>query len=150
MQPPSGPFSLPQTVRRFTPDSRRWRRRIAAMAAVGSLLSFYAAFAVASGVKSGMVYNLLVLVFGVLALSLPAVAVGSLLAGDSGVARSTPSQGADAVQTLKQRYADGELDTDEFEQRLDDVLNADTVGDDDSTRDGRRDTLKRTETADER
>ncbi len=118
--------------------------------------------AVISGVKSGLVYNLLILVLGLLALTLPAVTVASLLAPDSGVrqsrrqsavgrtetktrdvartrrggvdTRSTTGEPAlDAETLLKRRYAAGEIDHAEFERRLDAVVDP-PVGDRGSNR----------------
>ena len=107
------------TLARYTPDSRTWRRRVAVVAAVTAPLAAYAALAIVSGVKSGIVYNILIVVFGLLALTLPAVAVAALLAPDSESARATPSRDADSVETLKRRYAAGEIGDEEFERRLD-------------------------------
>lgn len=106
---------------RYTPDSRRWRLRVAALAAVGAPVAFYGAFAVASGVKSGVVYSLLVALFGVLALVLPAVGATALLAPESGLSR-TSTDGDDPVETLKRRYAAGEIDRAAFDRRLDDLV----------------------------
>ena len=113
---------LRRTVAEFTPDSRRWRRRVAGLAAVGAPLALYGAFAVASGVKTGIVYNLFVLLFGLLALLLPAVAAAVLLAPDSGRVQADLSAQGDAVETLKRRYATGEIDQAEFDQRLDGLI----------------------------
>jgi uncharacterized membrane protein len=115
---------------RFTPDSRRWRRRIAAVAACAAPLAAYAAVAIISGVKSGLVYNLLVAAFGTLALTLPAVAAASLLAPPSGATDRTKSREADAVETLKRRYAAGEVDEAEFERRLDALVRTERAGSD--------------------
>ncbi|SFR63547.1 SHOCT domain-containing protein [Halogeometricum limi] len=106
---------------RYTPDSRRWRRVVAALAAVGGPLAMYGAFAVSSGVKSGMVYNLIILVFGILAVTLPAVAATVLLAPDSGLAR-TNADSDSPLATLKGRYAAGEIDDAEFERRVDSLV----------------------------
>lgn len=122
MNVPREAASPPGVLARYTPDSRRWRRRVSGLAAIGGPLALYAAFAVASGVKSGMVYSLLVLLFGVLALILPAVATATLLAPDSGLTRSDSSGRDDSIETLKRRYAAGEIDHEEFSQRLDDLV----------------------------
>jgi uncharacterized membrane protein len=108
-----------RALARYTPDGRKWRRRVAVVAAVTAPLAAYAALAIISGVKSGIVYNLLIAVFGLLALTLPAVAVAALLAPDSESPRATPARDADSVETLKRRYAAGEIGDDEFERRLD-------------------------------
>ena len=113
---------LRRTVAEFTPDSRRWRRRVAGLAAAGAPLALYAAFAVVSGVKTGIVYNLLVLLFGLLALLLPAVTAAVLLAPDSGQIRADSSVRGDAVETLKRRYATGEIGRAEFDRRLDGLI----------------------------
>jgi uncharacterized membrane protein len=113
---------------RYTPDSRTWRRRLAVVAAVAAPLAAYAALAVVSGVKSGVVYNLLVAVFGILALTLPAVSVAALLAPDSGSTRATPPRDADSVETLKRRYAAGDIGDDEFERRLDGLVETESPG----------------------
>ncbi|WP_135826299.1 SHOCT domain-containing protein [Halorussus ruber] len=137
MSPPRDSSGALRALARFTPDSRRWRRWVAGLAAVGSALSFYAAFAVASGVESGTVYNLLIVLFAVLTLTLPAIASATLLAPDSGLTRTKTAgrgttrtratstgatRGEDAVETLKRRYAAGEIDREEFDRRLDDLV----------------------------
>lgn len=122
MSPPRDGSNPPGALGKYTPDRRRWRRRVAGLAAVGAALAFYGAFAVASGVKSGMVYNVLILLFGVLSLVLPVVATAALLAPDSGIEREGSSDDAAALETLKQRYAAGEIDRPEFERRLDDLV----------------------------
>lgn len=119
---------LSGTLGRFSPDSRRWRLRVAGLAAVGAPLAFYGAFAVASGVKSGMVYNLLVLVFGVLALALPVVGTAALLAPESGLSRPKSPDAEDPVETLKRRYAAGDIDETEFDRRLDDLMETSATG----------------------
>lgn len=119
---------LSGTLGRFSPDSRRWRLRVAGLAAVGAPLAFYGAFAVASGVKSGMVYNLLVLVFGVLALALPVVGTAALLAPESGLSRPKSTDAEDPVETLKRRYAAGDIDETEFDRRLDDLMETSATG----------------------
>ncbi|RDI71215.1 SHOCT domain-containing protein [Halopelagius longus] len=142
-------MSPPRTVRsptalaRYTPDSRRWRRRIAALAAAAAPLAAYAGLAIISGVKSGPAYNTLIAVFGILALTLPAVAAASLLAPDSGTTRPEPTRGSnvterspssdrtgvgDAVEILKSRYAAGEIGDEEFERRLGTLVETDEVG----------------------
>ena len=108
-----------ETLARFTPDSRRWRRLVAAGAAIGGPLAFYAAFAVASGVKTGLVYDLLILLFGILTLVLPAVAAATLLAPNSGLTRENSPGREDPIEVLKRRYAAGEIDREEFDRRLD-------------------------------
>ncbi|MFC6826380.1 SHOCT domain-containing protein [Halopelagius fulvigenes] len=130
----------PGLLARYTPDSRRWRRRIAALAAVAAPLAAYAALAIVSGVKSGAAYNVLVAAFGMLALTLPAVAAASLLAPDSGTtpAESTDADelrsssnrtgSGDAVEALKSRYAAGEIGDEEFERRLGTLVATDEVG----------------------
>jgi uncharacterized membrane protein len=110
------------TLARFTPDSDRWRRRIAGVAALAAPLALYGAYAVASGVKSGTIYNLLVAVVGLLALVLPALAVTVWFAPTHAGTGATADGDADAVETLKRRYAAGEIDRAEFERRLDGVV----------------------------
>ncbi|UPV74016.1 SHOCT domain-containing protein [Halorussus limi] len=124
MSPPVDTSGLPRPLARYTPDSRRWRRRVAGLAAVGAMLSLYATFAIVSGVKSGIVYNLLALLFGTLTLLLPVVATTTVFAPDSGLTRPDDSRGERPVETLKRRYAAGEIDRDEFERRLDDLMAA--------------------------
>jgi uncharacterized membrane protein len=130
MSPPRDASGALRTLARFTPDSRRWRRGVAGLAAVGSALSFYAAVAVISGVKSGTVYDLLIVLFAVLTLILPAIASATLLAPDSDLTPKNATRGEDAVETLKRRYAAGEIDRDEFDRRLDElvVASGDTSG----------------------
>ncbi|WP_276301198.1 SHOCT domain-containing protein [Halorussus lipolyticus] len=140
MSPPSDTSSTLRTLAQLTPDSRRWRRRVAGLAAVGGALSFYAAFAVASGVKSGLVYDLLIVLFAFLTLTLPAIASATLLAPDSGLprtktaraetTRTEASRDENAIETLKARYAAGEIDREEFDRRLDALVGAsgDTSG----------------------
>ncbi|WP_135851022.1 SHOCT domain-containing protein [Halorussus salinus] len=135
MSPPGDSSSFPRPLARHTPDSSRWRRRVAGIAAVGAVLSLYATFAIVSGVKSGVVYNLLALLFGVLTLVLPVVATTTLFAPDSGLTRGDSSASSSTrtddsreerpVETLKRRYAAGEIGQDEFERRLDGVVEAD-------------------------
>ncbi|WP_162224666.1 SHOCT domain-containing protein [Halorussus amylolyticus] len=111
-----------QILARCTPDSHRWRRLLAGAAMTASALTMYAAFAVASGVKSGTVYDLLILVFGILTVLLPAVASAALLAPDSWTARPNASRNENALETLKRRYAAGEINREEFDRRLDDLI----------------------------
>lgn len=133
MSPPDDSSSFPRPLARHTPDTLRWRRRIAGLAAVGAVLSLYATLAIVSGVKSGVVYNLLVLLFGVLTLVLPVVAATTLFAPDSGPTRTDSSgrtrtktaRGERPVEALKRRYAAGEIGQDEFERRLDGLVEAD-------------------------
>lgn len=120
---PSGDTSAsPGMLGKYTPDSRRWRLRVAGLTAIGAPLAFYGAFAVASGVKSGLIYNLLILLFGVIALVFPAVAAIALLAPDSGLSRANPSESHDSVEMLKQQYATSEIDQAEFNRRLNDLM----------------------------
>ncbi|WP_435182835.1 SHOCT domain-containing protein [Halobellus sp. EA9] len=121
MRPPRD-ASPSSTLARYTPDSRRWRRRVAAVAGVAAPLCAYAAVAIISGVKTGLVYNALIALFGILALTLPAVAAASLLAPPSGRETKTRSAGSDAVEALKHRYAAGEVSDEEFERRLDTLV----------------------------
>lgn len=113
-----------RALARFTPDSRRWRRLVAGAATVGAPLALYAMVAVISGVKTGLVYNLLILVFGLLTLVLPAVAAVTLLAPDSGLTRTVATRSESAVDALKRRYATGEIDREEFDRRLDGLVGA--------------------------
>ena len=122
MTPARDSSNLRRTVAKYTPDRRRWRRRVAGLAAIGGVLALYAMFAIISGVKSGMVYNLLALLFGLLTLFLPAVTTAVLLAPDSGQRRTDTSRRENAVETLKRRYATGEIDQGEFDRRLDDLI----------------------------
>lgn len=140
MSPPGDSSSFPRPLARYTPDTRRWRRRVAGLAALGAVLSLYATFAIVSGVKSGVVYNLLALLFGVSTLVLPVLATTTLFAPDSGLTRGDSSDlnrvadsgsnltGTDSdeqpVETLKRRYATGEIGQEEFERRLDDLMAA--------------------------
>lgn len=131
MSPPRDASDRPGSLARYTPDSRRWRRRVAGLAAITAPLALYATVAIISGVKTGLVYNLLIVVFALLALVLPAVAAATLLAPDSGLTRADRSgtdRSADAVETLKRRYATGEIDQAEFDRRLDDLVAVDDAG----------------------
>lgn len=122
MTTPRDDSDRPGLLGRFTPDGRRWRRRIAGLAAVGAPLAFYGAYAVASGVSSGFLYNLLAFALGVLAMVLPAIGVAALLAPDSAAAHTRTSEGEESVATLKRRYAAGEIDRSEFDRRLDALM----------------------------
>lgn len=124
MNSPDDSLGSPRLLARFTPDSRRWRRRVAGLATIGAVLSLYAMFAVVSGVKSGPVYNLLALLFAVLSLLLPAVAVTTMFAPTSDPTRRDASRSESPVETLKRRYAAGEIGQDEFDRRLDDLIEA--------------------------
>lgn len=124
MTPARDPSGFRRTIAEHTPDSRRWRRRISGLSAVGAVLALYATFAIVSGVKSGMVYSLLGLLFGLLTLVLPAVAATVLMAPDSEPPATGASGSETAVETLKRRYATGEIDRDEFDRRLDDLVGA--------------------------
>ncbi|WP_277553279.1 SHOCT domain-containing protein [Halobaculum limi] len=120
MSPPPDTDVHP-TLARITPDTPRWRRRAAAVAALAAPLALYGSWAVVSGVKSGLVYNTIVLAFSLVALFAPAFAAASLLAPDSG-SRSKQRDATDPVTTLQQRYASGGIDREEFDERLDAVL----------------------------
>ncbi|WP_166035602.1 SHOCT domain-containing protein [Halorussus pelagicus] len=74
--------------------------------------------------KSGLTYTLLALLFAILSLLLPAVAVTTMFAPTSDPTRSDASRGESPVETLKRRYAAGEIGQDEFDRRLDDLIEA--------------------------
>jgi len=133
MNPPPN-ADAPGLLARITPDSRRRRRVVAALAAVAAPLALYGSWAVASGVKSGMTYDLIILLFSAVALLAPAFAAMALLAPDAGrrtapEARPGPSvEEADPVTVLQRRYAAGELSDEEFDRRLETVLETDEIG----------------------
>ena len=94
-------------------------------------------------VVAGVTTTLILLVaFGLLALDVAwfwivfPVGFGGLLPAAVGIARyyrqseaseaGESAAGDDPVEALKNRYARGEIDEDEFEQRLDDLLGTDT------------------------
>jgi uncharacterized membrane protein len=109
-----------ELLARFTPDTETWRKRVAALSALAAPLALWGAYAVASGVKSGMMYNLAILFLGVLALVLPVLATVALFAPESGL--SAPESDEEAVELLKRRYAADEIDQAEFERRLDELM----------------------------
>ncbi|MFC7099001.1 SHOCT domain-containing protein [Halobaculum marinum] len=151
MSPSTDPFALPESLARFTPDSRRWRAGVAAACALGAVLSLYATLAVVSGVKSGAAYTALALLFAVLAVTLPAVASAVALApasayadgADGGGKGDGASEADDAVETLKRRYATGEIDEAEFDDRLDTLVELDAAAPHDAVNDGRSTTQNR-------
>lgn len=122
MSPPRDAPDPSSLLARYTPDSRRWRRRIAGIATVGAPVALYATIAIVSGVKSGFAYTLLVLLFGLLTMILPAVAAVTVLAPNSGLPRRDAPRTEDAVESLKRRYATGEIDQEEFDRRLGDLM----------------------------
>ncbi|KTG07954.1 hypothetical protein AUR64_01590 [Haloprofundus marisrubri] len=127
MNPPSDASTALQLLARYTPDTRRWRRVVGGVAAIGGVLAVWALFAVASGVKTGAVYYWFMFLFSILALTLPAFGTAALLAPDSGLTRTTATEDDDATETLKQRYAAGDISREEFERRLDGLIeNTDT------------------------
>ena len=72
--------------------------------------------------KSGLLYNLVILLTGILTLVLPAIAATVLFAPDSGLTRLDSNSEDDSIETLKRRYATGELDHEEFDQRLETLI----------------------------
>ncbi|MFC7138125.1 hypothetical protein ACFQRB_19900 [Halobaculum litoreum] len=133
MPPSTAPFDPPEWFARFTPDSRRWRIGVSTACAVGAVLSLYAAVAVISGVKSGIAYDALVALFAVLTVVLPAVASAVALAPASEYAPDESDSDAaataerGAVETVKRRYASGEIDDAELAARLDTLVELDAV-----------------------
>ena len=118
MSPPHDPTGL---VARYTPDDSRRRWLVAVASGVGAVLAWYGATAVITGVKSGLVYNLVILVLLVATFTLPAyAAAAAVLADDSGVPQWGSSTGP--VETLKRRYAAGEIDEATFQRRLDTLV----------------------------
>ncbi len=94
------------------------------------MLALYATVAVVSGVKSGPVYDLFVVVFAAVTLLAPAFAAAALLAPDAGRPGERPADAADGtemdpVTALQRQYATGEIDRGEFEERMETVLDAD-------------------------
>ncbi|MFC7068603.1 SHOCT domain-containing protein [Halobaculum lipolyticum] len=139
MPPSTAPYEVPESIARFTPDSRRWRRRVAAACAIGAPLAVYATVAVVSGVSSGFAYNVLILLCAAAAVVLPAVATAVALAPASAHARSddgadrSSSGASDPVETLKRRYATGDLTEAEFDERLDRLVELDAAAGDRGT-----------------
>jgi uncharacterized membrane protein len=117
VSPPHDPTGL---VARYTPDDSRRRWLVAVASGVGAVLAWYGATAVITGVKSGLVYNLVILVLLVATFILPAYAAAAVLADDSGVPQWGSSTGP--VETLKRRYAAGEIDEATFQRRLDTLV----------------------------
>ena|GEM_PF-2474368 len=120
----SPPHDSPGLAARYTPDGRRRRRLAAAAASAGAVLAWYGANAVISGVKSGLVYNLVILVLLVATFTLPAYAAAAVLSDDAGTPRW--DEPATPVETLKRRYAAGEIDETEFQRRLDTLVTRET------------------------
>jgi hypothetical protein len=58
----SPPHDTSGLAARYTPDDARRRRLVALAASVGAVLAWYGATAVITGVKSGLVYNVAILV----------------------------------------------------------------------------------------
>jgi len=93
-------------------------------AGVGAVLAWYGATAVITGVESGLVYNLVILVLLLATFTLPAYAAAALLSDDAGTSRRDGS--ADSVGALKRRYAAGETDEATFQRRLDTLVTHET------------------------
>lgn len=94
------------------------------------MLALYAAVAVVSGVKSGPVYDLFVVVFAAVTLLAPAFAAAALLAPDAGRLERRPAGAVEGTETdpvtaLQRQYATGEIDRGEFDERMETVLDAD-------------------------
>lgn len=133
MAPSTAPVDVPESLARFTPDSRRWRSVVAAACALGAPLSLYATVAIVSGVKSGVAYDVLILLFAALTVVLPAVATAVALApasahagNDAGADRAAPAA-SDPVETLKRRYATGDITESELDERLDRLVELDAA-----------------------
>lgn len=115
--------STPSPLARYTPNSCRWRRVAAGLSVITASVAVWALYAIASGVKGGPMLWLAMALFGTLAMALPAVGAAALLAPDA--APSETTRDADAVETLKQRYAAGDIDEETFDRTLDDLLAVD-------------------------
>lgn len=121
MSPPHDAVGL---AARYTPDDDHRRRLVAVAAGVGAVLAWYGATAVITGVKSGLVYNVVILVLLLATFVLPAYAAAALLSDDAVTPRRDGS--ADSVEALKRRYAAGEIDEATFQRRLDTLVTHET------------------------
>ena len=119
-----------EALRVLTPDSRRWRRIVASVAAVASLVLFYQTVALISSPWSGNLPSLLVGV-GVILTLLSAAAVPTFLLapGRSANGRQGRREEDDSIATLKHRYASGEISEAEFERGVEnlDTASAETA-----------------------
>ena len=116
MGPPSNDTGL---VARLTPDGRRGRRLLAGVAAIAAPLALYGTAAVVTSTNSGTVYDLLVAVLGIATLALPAIAAAALYAPDAPLGGDSSEA---AVEQLKQRYSNGEIDDTEFDRRMERLI----------------------------
>ncbi|WP_321111885.1 SHOCT domain-containing protein [Halorussus salinisoli] len=117
----------------LTPDSRRWRRVMASVSMVTTLILFYQTVSLISSPWSGNLPSLLVGVGVVLTLLSAAAVPTILLAPDRSVTdQQDAEEEDDGIETLKRRYAAGEISEEEFEHRLENLV-ALSAGTDDAT-----------------
>ena len=126
MCPPEPDSSSSDRLARYTPDSRRWRYALAGIGAVAAPVLFYYTTRLISSTWSGTLPSLLVLVGSVLTLVTAAAVPTLLLAPDGGGRSEAEPDGA--VAELKRQYASGNVSEEEFERRLETLIESSSDG----------------------
>ena len=122
MCPPEPDSSATRTLARYTPDSRRWRYRLAGLSVVAAPVLFYYTVRLVSSTWSGTLPSLLVLVGSVSTLVAAALGPTLLLAPDGGPTPERSDDEEDAIAELKRQYASGNVSEEEFEHRLERLI----------------------------